>query len=160
MWCRFRRLAPDDCYLWSGASCSSLYFFCALVSDQHWALCFVSLQLCDYMYLYFTVMFHWWCRGPFVDRPPIRNLDLHQNLGWGFDRFCSSPLFVNRLLLCRCILLMFFPHLFFFRCLGKTLLRDCGLSWVTSFIFLNAANDMTTRKHTYIILTPLNPTFI
>ena len=31
---------------------------------------------------------------------------------------------------------MFVPHIFFYRCLGKAVLRYCGLSWVTSFIFL------------------------
>ena len=34
------------------------------------------------------------------------------------------------------VLSFFVPHLTFFWCLGKAVFRDCGISWVSSLIFL------------------------
>ena len=34
------------------------------------------------------------------------------------------------------VLSLFAPHLSFFPCLGKVVLRDCAISWVSSFIHL------------------------
>ena len=30
---------------------------------------------------------------------------------------------------------LFVPHFYIFQCLGRVVLRDCGISWVSSFIF-------------------------
>ena len=49
--------------------------------------------------------------------------------------YYRSSLFDCLLLqLCRCVLSLFVPHLFFCPCLRKPVLCECGLSWVTSFI--------------------------
>ena len=39
------------------------------------------------------------------------------------------------------VLSLFVPHLSFFWCLGKTVLRDCGIYWTLSFIFLIAEHS-------------------
>ena len=50
---------------------------------------------------------------------------------------CSvfSSLFIDLLQLCRCVLPLFVLHLVFLRSLGKAVFHDCGISWVTYFIF-------------------------
>ena len=52
-------------------------------SDRQWALCFVLSYFCAYSC--FIVIFCWWGRGPYADRTHC-NLELHQNLGRGFNR--------------------------------------------------------------------------
>ena len=44
--------------VYTGLKHNYLWFSFVLASDCHWALCFVSLRLCDYVCS--TVMFHWW----------------------------------------------------------------------------------------------------
>ena len=34
------------------------------------------------------------------------------------------------------VLSLFGPHLFLFRCLGKAVLRNCGIYWASFFIFI------------------------
>ena len=36
--------------------------------------------------------------------------------------------------MCRFVLSLFIPHLFFLKYFGKAVLRECGLSWVTFFL--------------------------
>ena len=39
-------------------------------------------------------------------------------------------------MMCGVGLSLFVPHLSFFLCLGKVVLRDCGISWVSYLIYL------------------------
>ena len=54
----------------------------------------------------------------------------------------------------------------FSRSIGKTVFNDYGIPGYLHLYILNLfnihrkLNNVSSRKHTYIILTPLNPTFI
>ena len=58
-----------------------------------------------------------------------------------------------------CHYIFSFPLLW---CVGQVVLCDCNISWVSSLIVWRAVKQTgsPTRKDAYIILTPLNPTFI
>ena len=48
------------------------------------------------------------------------------------------------------------PHLLIFQCLGKATLHDCGLPWVTSFIFLMILKDGNMTKSVYKVTITRN----
>ena len=49
---------------------------------------------------------------------------------------CSSSLFVRRWFhMWYFVLSLFVSHLSFFSCLGKAVIRDCGISWESSLIY-------------------------
>ena len=51
---------------------------------------------------------------------------------------------------CVAYVLLFVPHLSFSWCLGKVVLRDCGVSWA-SVMFLTIQSQVLTNLHSDII---------
>ena len=47
------------------------------------------------------------------------------------------------------VLSLFVPHLFFYRCLGKAVLRDCGIFWVCPHLFCEP-QEATSVLYLYV----------